>query len=87
MTIRRAEMSSGIEPGGITRVEQRTPAPPATIDGDGGDDDGLDDEAGEQRATARPDRLEHPVEAEALDGEQGEEQRHHDDRDGDRSRR
>ena len=79
-------MSSGIEPAGISAsIAERGAA------GDdrrrGGDDDGLGDESGEERATARPERLEHAVQGEAFDGEQGEEQRHHHGRDRRWSRR
>ena len=79
---RRAEMSSGIDPAGMS-ASITNAAPPATIERCGGDDDGLGDEPGEERATPRPERLEHAVEGQAFDGEEHEEQRHHHGRDGD----
>ena len=83
VTIRRGEMSSGIEPGGITRVEEQGQAA-GDDDGHRGHDDRLHDEAGEQRSTPRADRLQDAVEAEAFHREQGEEQGDDDDGDGDR---
>ena len=46
-------------------------------------DQGLQQDAGEEDPGARADRLEHAVEADALDGDQGEEEPHHDERDDD----
>ena len=83
VTMRGGVTANGIEPAGIsasrttTRRRRSTEATSVTTTA-------WSDDAGEERARAGADRLQHAVERRALDGEQREEQRDHDEGDHDR---
>ena len=76
------EMSRGIEPGGMT-ASRSSARPAGDDDGDRGRRRPLGRRRRRRASAAGADRLEHAVQGDAFDGEQGEEQRDDDDRDHD----